>query len=87
MTRAPASILLGLAAALLLGGAALVEGVPVHLRRPTAMAAYLAALLVNVAVAPLPAELAWVPPLFFLKLLVCHLVPEAPLRSRDAARD
>ncbi|MFD4240920.1 hypothetical protein ACFWP3_04860 [Streptomyces sp. NPDC058525] len=72
-------------AALLLGGAAVVEFAPVHVRRPVAMALLMAAVLVNLFWLPVPAALAWFAPLFFLKLLVCHLVPEAPLeRSRDA---
>ncbi|MFD0374387.1 hypothetical protein [Streptomyces sp. NPDC127112] len=72
-------------AGLLLGGAAAVEFAPVHLRRPVAMAVLMAAVLVNLFWLPVPAALAWFVPLFFLKLLVCHLVPEAPLeRGRDA---
>ncbi|MEJ8646236.1 hypothetical protein WKI68_43330 [Streptomyces sp. MS1.HAVA.3] len=72
-------------AALLLGGAVVVEFAPVHLRRPVAMAVLMAAVLVNLFWLPVPAAFAWFAPLFFLKLLVCHLVPEAPLeRRRDA---
>ncbi|WP_026212397.1 hypothetical protein [Longispora albida] len=67
-------------AALLLASALLIEGVPVAIRRPTAMAAYMAFFLLNLGW--LPAPLAWFPALFYLKLLVCHLVPEAPLRDR-----
>ncbi|MDX6763131.1 MULTISPECIES: hypothetical protein [Streptomyces] len=72
-------------AALLLGGAAAVEFAPVHLRRPVAMAVLMAAVLVNLFWLPVATALAWFAPLFFLKLLVCHLVPEAPLEG--AARD
>ncbi|MEU5148922.1 hypothetical protein AB0G42_17245 [Streptomyces yangpuensis] len=68
-------------AALLLGGAVTVEFAPVHLRRPVAMAALMAAVLINFFWLPLPLALAWFAPLFFLKLLVCHLVPEAPLAA------
>ncbi|MFJ3631631.1 hypothetical protein [Streptomyces sp. NPDC090112] len=72
-------------AVLLLGGAAAVEFAPVHLRRPVSMAVLMAAVLVNLFWLPVPTALAWFAPLFFLKLLVCHLVPEAPLeRSRNA---
>ncbi|MEU2076938.1 hypothetical protein [Streptomyces sp. NPDC013489] len=72
-------------AALLLGGAVTVEYAPLHLRRPVAMALLTAAVLVNLFWLPVPTALAWFAPLFFLKLLVCHLVPEAPLeRKRDA---
>ncbi|MCX5071597.1 hypothetical protein ACWGCI_35780 [Streptomyces sp. NPDC054949] len=68
--------------ALLLGGAATVEFTPLHLKRPVAMAVLTAAVLINLFWLPAPAELAWFAPLFFLKLLVCHLVPEAPLERR-----
>ncbi|MFD6973463.1 hypothetical protein [Streptomyces sp. NPDC059949] len=68
--------------ALLLGGAVVVEFAPVHLKRPVAMALLMAAVLVNLFWLPVPAALAWFAPLFFLKLLVCHLVPEAPLERR-----
>jgi hypothetical protein len=71
-------------AAALLAGAGLVEAVPLVVKRPVAMAAFMAAVLVNLALFPLPAGLAWFAPLFFLKLLVCHLVPEAPLAARRA---
>lgn len=72
-------------AALLLGGAVVVEFAPVHLRRPVAMALLMAAVLVNLFWLPVPAALAWFAPLFFLKLLVGHLVPEAPLERRHGA--
>ncbi|MFB6820391.1 hypothetical protein ACFCXA_02215 [Streptomyces virginiae] len=69
-------------AALLLLAAAVVEFTPVHLKRPTAMACYTAAVVVNLFWLSVPTALAWFAPLFFLKLLVCHLVPEAPLERR-----
>ncbi|MER6387066.1 hypothetical protein ABT236_01135 [Streptomyces sp. NPDC001523] len=70
--------------ALLLGGAATVEFTPLDLKRPAAMAVWMAAVLINLFWLPAPVELAWFAPLFFLKLLVCHLVPEAPpVRRRD----
>ncbi|MFF3013341.1 hypothetical protein [Streptomyces sp. NPDC057939] len=72
-------------AALLLTGAAAVEFTPVEVKRPMAMAVFMVAVLVNLFWSTVPAVLAWFAPLFFLKLLVCHLVPEAPLqRRRDA---
>ncbi|MEV6523724.1 hypothetical protein AB0M43_17375 [Longispora sp. NPDC051575] len=64
---------------LLLGAAVLIERVAPHLRRPVAMSAYMVAVLVNLLAFPVPAVLAWFAAFFFLKLLVCHLVPEAPL--------
>ncbi|MDB1086055.1 hypothetical protein PJ985_00465 [Streptomyces sp. ACA25] len=69
--------------ALLLCGAAAVEFAPLHLRRPVAMAMLMAALLVNLFWLQVPAVLGWFAPLFFLKLLVCHLVPEAPMERRQ----
>ncbi|GLF95440.1 hypothetical protein [Streptomyces yaizuensis] len=69
-------------AALLLLGAVTVEFTPVHIKRPVAMATWTAAVLVNLFWLPTPAALLWFAPLFFLKLLVCHLVTEAPLRPR-----
>lgn len=72
-------------AALLLGGAAVVEFAPLHLKRPVAMALLMAAVLVNLFWLPVPAALAWFAPLFFLKLLVCHLVPEAPIERKPDA--
>lgn len=72
-------------ASLLLACTVLIELVPLYVKRPTAMAVYLAALLVNLALFELPAALAWLAPVFFLKLLVCHLVPEAPLAARRTA--
>ncbi|WP_165953812.1 hypothetical protein [Streptomyces sp. 8K308] len=54
----------------------------VHLTRPVAMAAYTTAVLVNLFWLTVPAVLAWFAPLFFLKLLVCHLTPSAPLAMK-----
>ncbi|MFG2839380.1 hypothetical protein ACGFYE_30760 [Streptomyces zaomyceticus] len=71
--------------ALLLAGAALVEFTPLHLKRPVSMIALTAAVLVNLFWLEAPLVLGWFAPLFFLKLLVCHLVPEAPLERRRRA--
>lgn len=71
-------------AGLLFVGAVLVERIPAEGKRPVAMAAFMVALVVNLSLFPLPPSLAWIPPLFFLKLLVGHLVPEAPLYRRGA---
>ncbi|MFE7132482.1 hypothetical protein ACFVIM_16650 [Streptomyces sp. NPDC057638] len=70
-------------AGLLLAGACAVETAPVHLKRPVAVAVWMAAVLTNLFWLTVPEALLWFAPLFFLKLLVCHLVPEAPLRRRD----
>ncbi|GAA2774442.1 hypothetical protein [Streptomyces showdoensis] len=71
--------------ALLLAGAAVVEFTPLPLKRPVSMAVFTAATLVNLFWLEVPSPLAWFAPLFFLKLLVCHLVPEAPLQRRHRA--
>ncbi|PJE97986.1 hypothetical protein CUT44_01675 [Streptomyces carminius] len=65
--------------ALLAAAAVVVESAPLPLVRPVAMACYLVAVLVNLVWFPVPRELLWFTPLFFLKLVVCLLVPEAPL--------
>ncbi|MER5772372.1 hypothetical protein [Streptomyces sp. NPDC001985] len=68
--------------ALLLAGAAAVEFTPLHLKRPLAMAVFTHAVLANLFWLQTPTALAWFAPLFFLKLHICHLVPEAPLKRR-----
>ncbi|MEU9706923.1 hypothetical protein [Streptomyces sp. NPDC047981] len=71
--------------ALLVIGALLVEYAPLPVRRPVAMAVYAAAVLVGLFWLTVPAALAWFGPLFHLKLLVCHLIPEAPLAEAPLA--
>ncbi|MEV2237485.1 hypothetical protein [Micromonospora sp. NPDC049891] len=66
-------------AALLLVAAIVVESAPVDVKRLIAMALYLVAVLVNLTFLPLAPAYAWFPLLFYLKLLVCFLVLEAPL--------
>ncbi|MER6913519.1 hypothetical protein ABT354_17775 [Streptomyces sp. NPDC000594] len=70
-------------AALLLAGAVAVEYSPVPLARPVAVTVWTAAVLVNLFWLSVPLALLWFAPLFHLKLLVCHLVPEAPLGRTD----
>jgi hypothetical protein len=55
---------------------------PLYLRRPLALIAYAGALLLNAALAP-PHELTWFVPFLFLKLLVAHLLKEAPFRPAN----
>ncbi|WP_158887399.1 hypothetical protein [Amycolatopsis anabasis] len=69
-------------AVVLAGSALLVEFVPLEVKRPVAMATLLAAVALNEILAPLPGALGWFVPFFYLKLLVCHLVPEAPMSRR-----
>lgn len=70
---------LGLNAVILITAAFMIESVPVALRRPVAAEWLLVAILLNVIIAPVPTALARFVPLFFLKLLVFHQIPEAPL--------
>lgn len=67
---------------LLAVSAVLVELVPVEVKRPTAVAALVCAVALGQTLAPLDGVLALFPVLFYLKLLVGHLVPEAPLATR-----
>jgi hypothetical protein len=72
--------------ALLAISTALVELVPVEIKRPTAMAALVFAVAAGQAVAPIAGVLSLVPALFYLKLLVGHMVPEAPLVAARTQR-
>jgi len=49
-----------------------------QLKRLVAVGLALTAALVNLVLMPLPAALAWLPALLFVKVLVCFLVLEAP---------
>lgn len=69
---------------LLAVAAVLIEVVPVEVKRPTAVAALVCAVALGQAFAPVDGVLALVPVLFHLKLLLGHLVPEAPLVPRPA---
>ncbi len=52
---------------------------PLYLQRPTAFMCYAGVVLLNVLFAPTPG-LEWVVPFLFLKLLIGHLLKEAPFR-------
>lgn len=60
--------------------------VPSYLQRPVAMIAFAAGLLIATYGLPQPAGLAWFLPLFYLKLLLSHLVREEPYRPGAARR-
>lgn len=68
--------------ALLVVSSVVIELVPVDVRRPTAVAALVVAVTLGQAIAPVEGVLVVVPALFYLKLLLGHLVPEAPLVAR-----
>jgi hypothetical protein len=56
--------------------------VPLYLKRPAALTLYSGAILLSVFVIQMPAGWGWFMPLYFLKLLVAHLLKEEPYRSQ-----
>jgi hypothetical protein len=70
-------------AGLLLAFAVAVEVTPSDLKRIVAIGLTMTAGLINLIWMPLPAALAWLPVLLFVKILTCFLLPEAPT---DGAR-
>jgi hypothetical protein len=51
---------------------------PTDLKRIVAIGLTLTAGLINLIWMPIPAALAWLPVLLFVKILTCFLLPEAP---------
>lgn len=72
-------------AGMLLGAALLVDTTPRDLKRIVALALTLTAALVNLIWLPLPAALAWLPVLLFVKILMCFLLPEQSTAAPAAA--
>lgn len=68
---------------LLMVAAATIAFSPLYLRRPVALAVYAVALVMAVTLFPSPTGLAWFLPVFYLKLLVSHLLPEASFAPSD----
>lgn len=62
----------------LLVGTAVLLRTPQYLQRPLALLLYSSTLLLNISLLQPTSGLAWFIPFFFLKLLVAHLLPEAP---------
>lgn len=60
----------------MVGTTAMVVALPLVLRRPAAMVLYATGLAVLMTLVPVPAALAWVAPVFLLKLLLAHGVRE-----------
>ena len=54
--------------------------VPQYLQRPTAFLGFACGLLIALYLLPQPAGVEWFLPLFYLKVLVTHLVKEEPYR-------
>jgi hypothetical protein len=71
----------------LVAAALVVVATPLYLRRPVAMVAYLGGVLLVLYGFGATPGLEWFAPAFFLKLLVCHLVPEAPFRPNTAVHE
>jgi hypothetical protein len=68
----------------LIAATLLILRTPLYLQRPVAFICYAGAVLLSMVVA-LPPGLEWVVPFLFLKLLISHLLKEAPFRP-DAER-
>ncbi|MFN9271528.1 MAG: hypothetical protein ACK54F_05175 [Planctomycetia bacterium] len=62
----------------------IVRQVPLYLRRPSAFAIIVVAIVVNLYVLPLGPGLEWVMPLMFLKIVYGHTVQEEPYRPTAA---
>ena len=67
----------------LLLAALLILKMPLYLQRPFAMLLYLGGLLLSLYILAPTAGLEWFLPFFYLKLLVCHLLKEAPFRPES----
>lgn len=65
----------------LLTATLVIEFTPRAVKRVAATGSFVAVLVLGLIMAPLPAALAWFPALFYLKLLVCFLVPESEPRD------
>lgn len=68
----------GLGTAFLLTAAFAIVRSPLYLRRPVSLALYGLGLLVAIYVLKQPEGMEWFIPILYLKLLVSHLLPEAP---------
>ncbi|MFW6252758.1 MAG: hypothetical protein ACOC4F_02395, partial [bacterium] len=73
-------ILAGTLATVLLAATVVILKTPLYLKRPVAMALYGALVVVLAELVSPPAGMEWFIPLFYLKLLVGHLLPEEPYR-------
>jgi hypothetical protein len=73
----------GVFTALLMLCAVIVEAVPLFVQRPVAMALYAASIAISMLGFAAAPGLEWFVPLLFLKLLIGHLLREAPFRPGD----
>ena len=65
---------------LLIGATLILDAVPLYLQRPIAAGLYVLALLVNLYLFTPTPGMEWFIPVFFLKLVISHLVQEEPYR-------
>jgi len=73
-------LLFTLLSAALIGCSVVILVTPRYLKRPASMALYGAAVVILPLAVSTPSGMEWFIPLFYLKLLVGHLVPEEPYR-------
>ncbi|MFP4152012.1 MAG: hypothetical protein ACLFSV_04160 [Alkalispirochaeta sp.] len=73
-------ILFGALSTALIASTVVILVSPLYLKRPVAMALYGAVVVVLPAIVSAPAGMEWFIPLFYLKLLIGHLLPEEPYR-------
>ena len=64
----------------LFGSAALIVSVPLYLQRPISLTVFAGSLILTEYGLASPMGLEWFLPLFYLKLLVSHIVREEPYR-------
>lgn len=69
----------------LLVSAMIILSVEIHIQRPVAMIAFSVSLVLSICYLESPQGIEWFLPLFYLKLLVCHLLKEEPYQPRRNA--
>lgn len=76
-------MLLFILSGVLIAGSGIVLLTPLYLKRPVAFGLYAAILAVVPQLVEVPAGLEWFIPLFYLKLILGHLLPEEPYRPES----
>lgn len=64
----------------LIAASLIIITLPLYLRRPAALLLLLGGIAIGLYVLPVPPRFDWFLPLFYTKLLVCHLLREEPYR-------
>lgn len=67
----------------LIAASSLILVTPLYLQRPVAACCYVVSLFLSLYVLAPASELAWFLPLFYFKLLISHLLKEAPFRPEN----